>query len=585
MKHNKVIIFFSLLLVMVFLALAARCFYLQYYKTDYYLDRSIRQQRSLQIWQPQRGPILDARGRILAASNSVQTIFVEPRIIDDPRDTANELAPVVDIGAHIICQTIRESKNPGFVKIKTTVDANESDAVRRIPGVGVQSQWQRSYPMGRLTGSVVGFTSRDNYGLEGIELKYDQDLRGLESENIFLADVRRRPIRLKEQNGTLTNGVGVILTIDAAIQQFTRDELVKQYESFEAESAIAIVAEPKSGAILAMVSIPDFDPENIGKEDPNNFRNRALTDPFEPGSMIKPIVIAIAVDNDVIKKNDVIFCENGNYSGKYNGKSFGRVKEYRNHPFGDLKIREVLIKSSNIGMAKIGQKMGPEILYNGLKLFGYGDTTDIELPGEVGGLLRTTDKWTGYSVTRIPYGYEINVTALQMLQAYCILANGGRLVKPHLVKAIVDNNGEIIQIKQPAPPVGYIIQQDIANWIVQDCLVGVVNEKSNGGTGWRAKLDKWQVFGKTGTANIARIGLGGYDENSNIASFVAGAPAENPAVIVFVSIRRPNGKLGKGDSGGAVASPVAGRIIEKTLNYLGVEPTLNNDMVADGRLR
>jgi cell division protein FtsI/penicillin-binding protein 2 len=172
-----------------------------------------------------------------------------------------------------------------------------------------------------------------------------------------------------------------------------------------------------------------------------------------------------------------------------------------------------------------------------------------------------------------------------MVQAYCILANGGRLVKPHLVKAIVDNNGEIVQIKQPAPPVGYIIQQDVANWMVQDCLVGVVNEKNDGGTGWRAKLDKWQVFGKTGTANIARVGQGGYDENSNIASFVAGAPVEDPAVIVFVSIRRPNGKLGKGDSGGVVASPVAGKIIEKTLNYLGVKPTLNNDMVADGRLR
>ena len=566
-------------MVIAFLGLAVRCFNLQYYENEYYTERSLKQQKSYQLWQPQRGPILDARGRILAASNSVQTIFAEPRIIEDPRDTSNELAPIVDIGAHIICQTIRESKNPGFVKIKATTDANECEAARRIYGVGVQSQWQRNYPMGRLTGSVVGFTSRDNFGLEGIELKYDQDLRGSESQNIFFADVSRRPIRLKEQNGTLTNGVGIILTIDATIQQFVRDELVKQYESFEAESAIAIVAEPKSGTILAMVSIPDFDPANIGKEDPNNFRNRALTDPFEPGSMIKPVVVAIAVDSGAVKKNDTIFCENGNYSGK----GFGRVNEYRNHRFGNLSIREVLIKSSNIGMAKIGQKMGPEKLYDGLKLFGYGDRTSIELPGEVGGLLRPTDLWSGYSVTRIPYGYEINVTALQMLQAYCILANGGRLVRPHLVKAIVDNNGEIVQIKQPAPPVGYIIQQDVANWIVQDCLVGVVNERNNGGTGWRAKLDKWQVFGKTGTANIARVGQGGYEENSNIASFVAGAPAEDPAIVVFVSVRRPNGRLGKGDSGGAVASPVAAKIIEKTLNYLGVKPTLNNDMVANAR--
>jgi cell division protein FtsI/penicillin-binding protein 2 len=157
---------------------------------------------------------------------------------------------------------------------------------------------------------------------------------------------------------------------------------------------------------------------------------------------------------------------------------------------------------------------------------------------------------------------------MQMLQAYCILANGGRMIRPYLVKAIVDNNGEIVQIKRPVPPVGYIIKREVAEWIVQDCLVGVVNEKDNGGTGWRAKLDKWQVFGKTGTANIARVGQKGYEDNSNIASFVAGAPAEDPAIVVMVSIRRPNGRLGKGDSGGAVASPVAGRIIEKALTYL-----------------
>jgi cell division protein FtsI/penicillin-binding protein 2 len=174
---------------------------------------------------------------------------------------------------------------------------------------------------------------------------------------------------------------------------------------------------------------------------------------------------------------------------------------------------------------------------------------------------------------------------MQMLQAYCILANSGRLVRPYLVKAIVDHNGDIDQIKRPVPPVGYIIKRDVAEWLVRDCLVGVVNERDNGGTGWRAKLDKWQVFGKSGTANIARVGQRGYERNSNIASFIAGAPAEDPAVVVLVSIRRPNGRLGKGDSGGAVASPVAAKIIEKTLNYLGVKPTLINSMLADRRLR
>ena len=564
MKSTRTTIFFLLLLVGAFLGLAVRCFYLQYFRNDHYSELCLEQKRSLQFRQPQRGVILDSRGRVLAASNRIQTIFAEPRAIADAKDISNELAGIVDIGAHEICRQILESKNPGFVKIVTDAEPAQCSAARRIKGMGTQTDWQRNYPMGQLVGNIVGFTSSDHRGLEGIELKYNEQLSGSGSSDIFFADVRRRPICLKEQNGTLTNGVGIILTLDATIQQIVRNELLKQYEEFEAESAVAIVADPKTGAILAIVSIPDFDPRQRGSVDPNSLRNRAITDPFEPGSMIKPIVVAIAVDSGAIRKDETIFCENGNY----HGKGFGRINEYRNHRFGDLKVREVLVKSSNIGMAKIGQKMGKQKLYDGLRLFGFGSQTGIELPGEVGGLLRPTDQWSGYSVTRIPYGYEINVTAMQMLQAYCILANGGRLVRPFMVKAIVDNNGEIVQIKRPPPPVGYIIKREVAEWIVNDCLVGVVNERNNGGTGWRAKLDKWQVFGKTGTANIARIGQAGYEDNSNIASFVAGAPAEDPAIVVLVSIRRPNGRLGKGDSGGAVASPVAGRIIEKILTYL-----------------
>jgi len=566
-RSARTIIIFSFLLIVAFLSLAARCVYLQHFRSQYYTDLSTKQQRGRLIKEPQRGVILDSCGRLLAASNRVQCIFAEPRaIIKDPINPSVKLALILNMYASDIIKLIRESKNPGFVRIKVGATAAQCAAARKIFGIGVQSDWQRSYPTGRLAAHAVGFTSRDNWGLSGIELQYDKELRGSEGQNIFLADAFRRPVRMGQQKSPLSNGAGIILTLDSAIQQFTRAELLNQYESFEAEAAIAIVASAKTGAILAMVSLPDYDPQQIASSDPNTFRNRAVTDQFEPGSMIKPIVAAIAVDSGVIKKDEKIFCENGDYYGR----SFGRVNEYRNHRFGNLTVREVLIKSSNIGMAKIGQKIGPEKLYNGLKLFGFSKKTGIELPGEVEGLLRPTNEWTSYSVTRIPYGYELNVTAMQMLRAFCILAAGGRAVQPYIVKAVVDSNGEIIKLRHSSPDVGYIIKPEVAKWIVNDCLVGVVNERENGGTGWRAKLDKWQVFGKTGTANIAKVGERGYEENSNIASFVAGAPADDPAVIVLVSIRRPNSRLGKGDSGGAVASPVAGRILEKTLNYLRV---------------
>jgi cell division protein FtsI (penicillin-binding protein 3) len=563
LKNTRVIIFFFAVLIAVFLALLTRCFCLQYFRNDYYVSLSARQQRRREFQKPQRGTILDSRGRVLAASNKSQTIFAEPRIIVDAKNVSTRLAKILDMPAHEICRTIIESKNPGFVKIKTAPTVRQYTSAARIHGIGVESNWLRYYPMGPLTSHVVGFTNIDTHGMDGIELEYDKHLRGSPGENIFMADSARRPIRLREQKSLAVDGGGIILTIDATVQQFTRAELFKQFKSFEAESAIAIVARPQTGEILAMVSLPDFDPNYISSADVNNLRNRALTDQFEPGSIMKPIAAAIGLDTNVIRQDDVIFCENGNYRGK----GFGRINEYRDHAFGNLPIREVLIKSSNIGMAKIGQKLGPEKLYNGLKLFGFGQKTGIDLPAEPSGLLRPVSKWTGYSVTRIPYGYEVSVTAMQVVRAYCILANGGRQVKPFLIKAVVDQSGEIIKLNQPDPAIGFVIAPSVSKWIVNNALVGVVNERQNGGTGWRAKLKKWQVFGKTGTANIAKVNQKGYTENANLASFVAGAPADDPQVIVFVSIRKPNRRLGRGDSGGVVAAPVAGKIIEKTLSY------------------
>ncbi|KPL23248.1 MAG: hypothetical protein AMJ75_06425 [Phycisphaerae bacterium SM1_79] len=562
MKSVRIIIFSFVLLIVTFLSLAGRCFYLQLLKNGYYLNRRQLQGRFTQ--KPQRGVILDCRGRMLAASSKIRTIFAEPRVIQDAKSTSTKLAPILDMGAHEICKLIMESKNPGFAKIKVGAGLEQCSAAGEVYGIGVQSDWQRYYPMRRLAAHIVGFTSVDNRGLGGIELQYDEELSGLGAQNVFFADALRRPIRpFLEQAGVssrVADGVGIILTLDASIQQFARAELVKQYESYEAESAVAIVAEPKTGAILAMVSLPDFDPRDARSADANTLRNRAVCDQFEPGSVLKPIVAAIAIDAGAVGREEKIFCEYGDYRRR----GFGRIGEYGNHKFGNLTVREILVHSSNIGMAKIGQKLGRDKLYDGLRLFGFGKKMGIDLPGEAEGLLWPVGKWTGYSVTRIPYGQEISVTAVQLVRAFCILANGGRVVQPYLVKAIVGNNGEIIKLQRPPLTIGYVVKPEVAEWIVTEALVGVVNE----GSGKRARLDGWQVFGKTGTANIAKSDERGYSESDYVASFVAGAPAADPAVVVLVSIRRPNVALGKGYTGGTVAAPVAAGILEKTLNYL-----------------
>jgi len=569
LRSVRITIYFSLFLVVAFLALVGRCFHLQFLRTDHYTEKCIKQQQGQIPYKPQRGSILDNRGRVLAASNKVRNIIIEPKRVEDAKSLSSDLQPILDMGAHIICKLVTESRNPGYVKIKADANPSECQAARKVSSaVGVESDWRRHYPMGSLVSHVVGFTSIDNNGLEGIEYRYNKQLSGLGAQDTFLADVRRRPIRpvpVKQnpansndiKNAVLINGAGIILTIDATIQQFVRDELYRQYKSYEAESATAIVVEPKTGAILAMVSLPDFDPSDINSARIEDCRNRLLTDEFEPGSILKPFVAAIALDTGVVNKTEKIYCEKGHYSGR----GFGSISEYRNG-FGDLTVSEILINSSNIGMAKIGQRLGKERLYKGLRLFGFGKRVGIDLPGEADGLLWNTRHWTGYSVTRIPFGQEITVTSMQLIRAFCILANRGRMVRPFLVKAVVDSTGKITKLKRPVPPVGYIVKPEVAQWIVNEALVGVVNVKK------RAKLQKWQVFGKTGTANIAKSDERGYSKSDYVSSFIAGAPAEDPAIVVLVSVRKPNKSLGRGYLGGIVAAPVAGAIIEKTLNYL-----------------
>lgn len=552
------------LVVLAFLGLGWRCYYLQCLRADHYVELGLGQQfRSYLPLEPQRGAILDCRGRVLAASNQVRIIFADPKLIDDPKETASALAPILSMKAHEICKLIVDRGAFRYAPIMVGADVNQRELARAIEGVGIQYGWRRYYPMGDLASHVVGYTGVDNRGLGGIEYQYDRPLRGHGAQHSFFVDVHRRPIGFclegDEDNAVPTHGAGIILTLDATIQQFAREALQAQYNAFQAEGAMGMVVDPKTGAILAMVSLPDFDPAEARHTDPARFYNRALTDQYEPGSIIKPIVAAIALDMGLINRRETIFCENGHYRGK----GFGRIGEYR-RGFGDLTVREILVNSSNIGMAKIGQRLGAERLYEGLTLFGFGRKVGVELPGEAEGLLRPPGQWTGYSVTRIPFGQEISVTALQMLKAFCMLANGGRVVHPYLVKAMVEPDGSLTDMRPSPLRVGYVIKPEVAHWVVTEALAGVVNE----GTGKRAQLEKWQVFGKTGTAQIAKPDGRGYQDKAYIASFICGAPAEDPRVIVLVSIRRPNVALKKGYNGGVVASPVAAAILEKTLTYL-----------------
>lgn len=565
MKSIRITLIAGLTLIAIFACLLGRCFYIQVFKSEEY-ERSARRQQQATIKESgNRGVILDARSRALAVSNRVDVVYIDPQVVKDPHAAAVQLAPILLLPIDEVEKRMTTGLSTRFRKIDVVRDPKQTEAIEKlkIAGLGVQSGAQRYYTTGSLASHVVGFTDIDGKGLAGIELQYDKDLTGTDQQEIFLADAIRRPIRLKEQKNEARDGMTLVLTIDASIQEFCRQELASQIKDFQAESGVAMVMDPHTGAVLAMVSLPDFDGNLAGHASADCLRNRVLTDPYEPGSIFKPLVVAAALDVGAITSSTIIDCEHGSY----HGKGFGTIGEYSNHSYGNMTPKQILVESSNIGMAKIGQKMGAKKLYAGLTMFGIGRKTGIDLPGEGDGILWPADRWTGYSVTRIPFGQEVSVTALQMIRGFCILANDGKAITPYVVQGWLEKDAEgnvhAVKYRTPDAPTNTVVKPEVARWVVREALVGVVTE----GTGKKAALKKWQVFGKTGTANIANANSRGYSENY-IASFIGGAPAENPKVVVMVSIRKPNRKLGKGYTGGAVAAPVVGKILERTLTYM-----------------
>jgi len=568
MRINVSVTIVLIVVIAVFALLGTRLFYLQKYKIDdYEIESEIRQRAIIPIKSP-RGIIVDRNNNILAASNIVEVVYAEPRLIDDPDKTkivAGKLQDILEMPAPEICKIVYNSKNPGYVKIKEGITDLQRKAISKgirngsLRGIGLQPKWQRYYPTGSLMSHIIGYTGYAEEGLEGLELKFNSQLQGGSGRDIYRVDAHRDPIGLEYSVGNMKKGSSLVLTVDSTIQEFTRAALIKQWKAFEAESATAVVMDPWSGAILSLVSVPDYDPAKYSTATNSMRRNRALTDPFEPGSIFKPVIAAIGLNSGAFGYNQSFYCEMGHYQGK----SFGKIGEWGNHRFGNLTVSEILIFSSNIGMTKMGQKMGQKRLYNGIKLFGFGSRTGIDLPGESAGRVRNLKDWDGYSI-RVSFGHEVSVTAIQMIRAYAMIANGGSAVTSHIVRAIVNGDGEITEIKRPARLTGHVLKPEVANWIVNKPLVGVVTHKK--GTGKEAALEKWQVFGKTGTANIS--GRGGYNERDYVASFAGGAPAKKPKIVVLVSIRKPNKSLGKGYSGGRVAAPVVKEIIEKTMTYL-----------------
>ncbi|MFG0294887.1 MAG: peptidoglycan D,D-transpeptidase FtsI family protein [Maioricimonas sp. JB045] len=542
--------------VAVWLLLAVRLAQLQGFHREEFSERALGQLVFDEPIRARPGEILDRSGRLLATSLDSSSLFADPAHIDDPDTFATRVAGVLDLDADVLAERIREAKDRRFLWVKRRLSQDEVVAIRELglpaESWGFRNEFRRYYPQGRLAAHVVGLRGIDNVGRGGVEEQFDERLRGKDGIRTLVRDARGYVLDvLEEVTRPPRHGARVVLTLDSVIQLYVEQQLDVVMDEWKPLSASAIVVDPASGDILAMASRPTYDPNHPAEIPDDAWRNAAVSDVYEPGSTIKPFVVSWALQGGLVQRDEQIDCEYGVYR-------MGRRILHDHHSYGMLSLVDVLAKSSNIGMAKIGERLTNRGLHEALTAFGFGRPVGVELPGEVAGTLRPLREWNGYSTGSIPMGHELGATPLQVISAYAILANGGTMVSPHLL--LITDEDETSQYVVVAP----VVSEKTARWMVSEPMVEVVRR----GTGRRAQLDGYTVFGKTGTAQKIDPETGGYSHDRHFCSFVGGAPADDPRVLVIVTVNEPT--VGSNHGGGSVAAPAAAEILRRTLIYLRV---------------
>ena len=522
-----------------------------------------RQQRMV-IPLPGRpgGVFARTRGSYVAmvASRQVPSCYVDPLLLRDDEldDVPIRLAAALSLDAVRLQEQIVFRRTRRFVWVKRGISKREAQAVRKLnmPAVGITHEWQREYPNGELAATVVGFRLRDGRGGGGLELSMDGHLAAADGRRVMLADAFRRPIwPVPESSRPPRDGHNVFLCLDAVIQEYLQAAVAESVQSFDAKWGTGVVVDPSTGEILAMCSLPSFNPRRFNHTGAARRTNRAVCVPYEPGSAFKPIVAAAAVDAGLVTYQSQIFCENG----VYHAHRGGRISDHGQH-YGYLTAEDVVVHSSNIGMAKIGEKLGNRGQHEVVRRFGFGAKTGLRLPGESAGIIRPLRKWDGYSMRRVPFGQEISVTALQLAMAFSALANGGVLMQPRLVDHVRNAEGQVVWRSRPR-----VLRRVLKPSVAAQTLA-VLQEVVERGTGKRCRLTRWTSFGKTGTAQIP--GPGGYVDGAYVGTFVGGAPAGEPRALCLISVYWPD--RSKGYYGAKVAAPYVKEVLERTLTYLNV---------------
>ena len=541
--------FLSLLVIFAWVGLGYRLFQIQIINGKEYYSQSHRQGQTKEILPAVRGNIYDTNDIPLTRNTIHYTIAADPTKINDIQQISKTMSAITGKPPKHYNKKLAQTGNFVYLERNLKKQYVQSIIGKDFNGLIIQRHSRRSYPHDNISGQLVGFTNVDGQGLSGIENKYDKYLAG---ENGWIVKQRTGLGETNLNNNypkqDPLDGSDIYLTIDIEYQTILHDELEKQLKKSDALSATGLIINPQTGAILAICSVPDFDPNNPGRYPVENQKLKAITDQFEPGSTYKIVTATAALDQNLVNPDDQFNCENGVFE-------FKNITISDHEPHDVLTFAEIIAQSSNIGIIKVASQIGQDQLYRYSREFGFGSSTNIGLSAEADGILREVSDWSTISLAEVAMGHEVGISAIQLAMAYSAIANDGILLKPYLINDIKALNNKILQSNSPT------VVRKVANKNVMDTLTNLLVQAVEKGTGTEAYIPGWQVAGKTGTAqkNIN----GSYSNSKFESSFAGFLPAENPQLLCVIVLDEP--KYGY-HWGGVGAAPVFKKVMERIIN-------------------
>ena len=552
-KHTLRFSVIILTLLIILFVFSIKLILIQIFRSPQLADLAQKQHHYFVEIEPVRGTIFDRNLRPMAFNVPVYSLYANPKVMTEYEKgrAKNVLSDVLSLSPAYLEERFNRDKYFIWLKRKLSLEATEQIRRLDLKGLGLRRESERFYPNGSLAAHIIGFTDTDNKGLEGLELSYDHFLKGKAGRMQVLRDARQTALQVEQNFLPPRDGFNLVLTIDETIQYVAERALEKAYQKHNAKAGSIIVMDVRTGEIVALANLPTYHLDEAFKSDTENRTNRAVSHVYEPGSVFKVITAAAALEEEIFVEDDKIFCENGQY----------RIANHTltdHRPHGILTFKEVLGVSSNIGVAKIAQKIGPQTIYEYGKRFRFGMPTGIDLRGEVSGWLKGPSEWSKTTIGAIPIGYEVTVTPLQLVCAISAIANGGVYMRPFLVKYVKDNKNQIIRSFEPQV-VDRVISMDTSNRLNK-----ILQEAVEKGTGKSAQIKGVLVAGKTGTAR--KVIDGKYSQGKYYASFMGFAPADHPRLAIVVVIDQPHPSY----FGGTVSAPVFQEVMANALKYLKV---------------